>query len=152
MDKIDKQLLTMIQRDFPIAPRPFACLGKQLGISEDNVMTRIANLKEQGVIRRLGGVFDSRKLGYTSTLCAIKVPEDRINDVAQTINQIHGVTHNYLRNHDYNMWFTLIAPSDNIIESTLNSLKSQICINQLISLPAIEFFKINVHFKLQEES
>jgi len=152
MDKIDKQLLTMIQSDFPITHQPYAFLGGQLGISEENIITRITNLKEQGVIRRLGGVFDSRKLGYTSTLCAIKVPEDRINEVAQTVNKIPGVTHNYLRNHDYNMWFTLIAPSDEIIQSTLHSLKSEICVDQLINLPSIKFFKINVHFNLQEES
>jgi len=152
MDKIDKQLLTIIQRDFPITPRPYTFLGNQLGISEQDVITRITNLKEEGVIRRLGGVFDSRKIGYTSTLCAIKVPEDRIDEVAQTINQIPGVTHNYLRNHDYNMWFTLIAPSDKIIDSTLHSLKVKTCVEKLISLPATQFFKINVHFKLQEES
>jgi len=152
MDKIDQQLLTIIQNDFPIAHRPYSILGKQLGISEENVIARISNLKEQGLIRRLGGVFDSRKLGYTSTLCAIQVPEDRIDEVAHTVNKIPGVTHNYLRNHDYNMWFTLIAPSDEIIKNTLHSIKTQACIDMLINLPAINFFKINVHFKLQEES
>ncbi|ABR46293.1 putative transcriptional regulator, AsnC family [Alkaliphilus metalliredigens QYMF] len=152
MDKIDGQLLTLIQRDFPVTSRPYAFLGDQLGLSEADVITRISNLKNQGFIRRVGGVFDSRKLGYTSTLCALKVPENRIHQVKQIINEIPGVTHNYLRNHEYNMWFTLIAPSNEVIVDTLTSLKLKTNLDQLMNLPATQFFKINVHFKLQEGS
>ena len=110
MDKINKNLLNLIQSNFPIESRPFLKIANELDISENQVIDMIKELENDGYIKRIGGIFDSRKLGYSSTLCAIKVPFDRITEVAEIINSYNGVTHNYIRNHSYNMWFTVIAP------------------------------------------
>ncbi|MDR5659660.1 Lrp/AsnC family transcriptional regulator [Serpentinicella sp. ANB-PHB4] len=150
MDEIDLHLLTIIQKGFPIDPQPYKILGNKLCISEDNVLSRIANLKSKGFIRRIGGVFDSKALGYTSTLCAMKVPEDKIEEVAEIINSLPEVTHNYLREHDYNLWFTLIAPSQEELYNLLTFIKNKTTIHRLINLPATNLFKINVHFDLKE--
>ncbi len=150
MDNRDKELLNKIQRDFPVCSKPYLQLAEELGISEDEVIERISNLKKEGIIRRLGGTFDSRKLGYKSTLCAIKVPEERISEVTNIINSFIGVTHNYLREHEYNMWFTLIAPSKEHIISVLEQMKLKTGIDDILYLPAINFFKINVNFDMNE--
>ncbi len=152
MDNLDRSILNRIQKGFPITSRPYLEVASQLGISEDEVIERIKGLKKTGVIRRLGGIFDSRKLGYKSTLCAIKVPEERIEEVAEIINHHLGVTHNYLRNHPYNMWFTYIAPSDEVLMNALHQIKKETKIDDLIHLPATNFFKINVNFHLKEDA
>lgn len=150
MDNRDKELLNKIQRDFPVCSKPYLQLAEELGISENEVIERITNLKKEGIIRRLGGTFDSRRLGYKSTLCAIKVPEERIPEVTNIINSFIGVTHNYLREHEYNMWFTLIAPSKEHIISVLEQMKVKTGIDDILNLPAINFFKINVNFDMNE--
>ncbi|ADG82004.1 putative transcriptional regulator, AsnC family [Thermincola potens JR] len=150
MDSLDKQLLTLIQSNFPITPEPFKELALTLGTTEEDVISRLQKLKEEGIIRRIGGIFDSQKLGYFSTLCAIKVPEERIDEVAELINSYPGVTHNYLRQHEYNMWFTLIAPSSQAAEDILEEMRRRTGIKDLINLPAINFFKIKVNFNLNE--
>lgn len=150
MDSINKSLLNIIQRDFPVCNRPYLKLAEQLNITEDEVIDRIQSLKDQGIIRRLGGTFDSRKLGYKSTLCALKVPKDRIEEVAHVINSFIGVTHNYLREHEYNMWFTLIAPSKEAIFKILDEMKEKTGIEEILYLPATNFFKINVNFNMNE--
>ncbi|MEW6622179.1 MAG: AsnC family transcriptional regulator [Bacillota bacterium] len=149
MDKLDKKLLSILQTDFPITAQPYHELGKKLGITPQEVLSRIADLKEQGIIRRLGGIFDSRKLGYKSTLCAMKVPEEKIAQTAEIINSYPGVTHNYLRENEYNMWFTLIAPSKAHIQKICREIKERSGIHDLIELPAKDFFKIDVKFSIE---
>jgi len=146
LDDIDKKLLTLIQRDFPIASEPYSQIAFTLGISEDEVINRLANLKEEGIIRRIGAIFDSKKLGYHSTLCAMKVPEERIDEVADIVNGYPGVTHNYLRADEYNMWFTLIAKSQEELKRIIGEIKDKSQISDLIDLPATGVFKIRVHF------
>lgn len=150
VDSVDKQLLNIIQRDFPICSKPYLRLAQDLGISEEEIIEKIAKLKNEGIIRRLGGIFDSKKLGYQSTLCAIKVPVDKIEEAKEIINSFTGVTHNYLREHQYNMWFTLIAPSKEAVTKILEEMKKETGIDDIISLPAVNFFKINVNFDLNE--
>lgn len=152
LDPIDRDILNRIQKDFPVTSKPYLQIANNLNISENEVIDRIKELKTKGLIRRLGGVFASRKLGYTSTLCAIKVPENRVQEVADIINSYEGVTHNYLRNHIYNLWFTYIAPSEDNILSTLDEIKVKTKINDIINLPAKELFKINVNFHLKENT
>jgi DNA-binding Lrp family transcriptional regulator len=106
-DAVDKKLLSMIQRDFPLVPEPYRELGVALGVPEEEVLARLQALMESGVIRRLGGVFDSRKLGYSGALCAMNVDKERIREVAGVVNSFTGVTHNYLREGFFNMWFTV---------------------------------------------
>ncbi|MBU3153981.1 Lrp/AsnC family transcriptional regulator [Clostridium estertheticum] len=150
MDKINKNLLNLIQSNFPIESRPFLKIANELNISENQVIDMIKDLKNDGYIKRIGGIFDSRKLGYSSTLCAIKVPLDRITEVADIINSYNGVTHNYIRNHSYNMWFTVIAPSIVEVKEFLNDIKIKTDINDIIELPVVNLFKINVVFNIKE--
>lgn len=86
MDNIDKNLLSIIQKDFPVCSRPFQEIGEKLGITEDETVARLSELKEQGIIRRLGAIMDSRKLGYKSTLCAMEVPSDNLSQVVKVVN------------------------------------------------------------------
>ena len=146
MDFIDRSLLNLVQTDFPIATRPFLDLAEKVGVTEEEAFQRINALRENGIIRRLGGVFDSHRLGYKSTLCAAKVPEDKIALLRDTLMKIPGVTHNYLRNHQYNVWFTLIAPSQAKVEKVLGQVRELIGREDVYSLPAIRVFKINVDF------
>lgn len=150
LDKIDRKLLNLIQTNFPVVPEPYQELALALGISEEEVMQRIGKLRDSGVIRRLGGIFDSRKLGYRGTLCALKVPPQRIEDVAAVINAYPGVTHNYLRGHEYNMWFTLLAENQACIDSIINEIKVATGIDDLLNLPAKGIYKIKVNFELSE--
>ena len=150
MNKKSKELVNLIQSNFPIESRPFLKLAKELDITEEQVINIIKELKDDKFIKRLGGIFNSKALGYYSTLCAIKVPEDRISEVAIFINSYNGVTHNYIRNHYYNMWFTVIAPSRDEAKEFINSVKLKTGIEEIIELPAIKLFKINVNFDIKE--
>ncbi|WP_028307206.1 AsnC family transcriptional regulator [Desulfitibacter alkalitolerans] len=151
MDSINHRLLEIIQDGFPISPEPYKDLAMSLGVSEEEIIDRISKLQDQGIIRRLGAIFDSRKLGYKSTLCAMKVPKDQIEHVAEIVNSYPGVTHNYLREHKYNMWFTLIAPSKEHIDKICSEIILQSGINELMQLPARRFFKIKVKFSVKGE-
>lgn len=146
VDDLDRQILNRLQSHFPITSRPFKELGTELGLSESEVLQRIAHLKEEGIIRRVGASFDSKRLGYKSSLIALKVPEDSIDDVVSVINSYSGVTHNYKRKHEYNLWFTLIAPSWEQLESTLQEIQKRIGNLPCLNLPAQRVFKIKAEF------
>jgi len=145
MDNIDKKLLGIIQKDFPVCSRPFQEIGEKLGLTEDETLTRLTKLKEKGIIRRLGAIMDSRKLGYKSTLCAMEVPPDNLAQIVEVVNGYIGVTHNYLRKHDYNLWFTLITPSQGHLEKTLRDIEKRTG-QKVYNLPALRLFKIKVNF------
>ncbi len=148
LDRIDRKILQIIQSHFPLVEKPYLQIAESVGITEGEVLERIGLMQEQGLIRRLGGLFNSRKLGYTGTLCAMQVPQDDIERVAGIINEYHGVTHNYLRNHDYNMWFTMLAESENKLAQLLVEIKQKTGINNVLDLPAINLFKVRVNFEL----
>lgn len=148
MDDLDKRILTQIQTALPVAERPFDALAERLGLSPDNLLTRIRRLASVGVIRRIGPVFDSGQLGYISTLVAAKVPADRVEDVAAHVNRLPGVTHNYERRGAYNLWFTLTAPSRRDLESALEHLRRRPELKDLHSLPAEARYKIRATFDL----
>ena len=111
LDDLDRAILNEIQSNFPIVSRPYAEVGVRVGADEEQVLRRVRTLMESGVIRRLGANFTSRKLGYTSTLCAARVPPESLERFVEVVNRYPGVTHNYLRDHHFNVWFTLIAES-----------------------------------------
>jgi len=144
MDETDKKLITLIQADFPIVDRPYAAIGEKLGIGEDEVIDRIRTIMESGEIRRLGASFDSRRLNYRSTLCAVHVPPEKLDAAVAAINGYHNVTHNYERNHYYNVWFTLIAPSLERIDQILREIEQRAGIGPVLNLPATRLFKIQV--------
>ena len=148
MDAVDKKILNILQTRFPIVPEPFDVVGAELGVSGDEVLERVKRLKDNGVIRRLGAVFDSRKLGYVSTLCAARVPGEKIRAFVEVVNGYPGVTHNYRRSHEYNVWFTFIAPDPDALEKALAEIRQRTGITDVISMPAVRTYKINATFEL----
>lgn len=147
MDSLDKRILDTIQTGFPIASRPYAILAKELGVEESLVLERIRALKKSNVIRRLGANFDSWKLGFRSTLCAVKVPDDKLESFVGEVNKHVGVTHNYLRKHEYNVWFTCIQPSWSQVCNLLDSITEKTGI-PILNLPAAKLYKIKVDFRM----
>jgi DNA-binding Lrp family transcriptional regulator len=148
IDETDKKILNRIQSDFPITPRPYETIAQELGLSEAEVIERIRRLKEDGIIRRIGGNFVPGKLGFVSTLCAGRVPADKIDAFAEIVNEYRGVTHNYVRDNTYNIWFTMIAPSMAEIDQSLAEISEKTGITGLINLPATKVFKIKAQFNL----
>jgi len=148
MDATNKNILNEIQSDFPITPRPFLELGKRLGLSENEVIEAIKRLRDEGIIRRIGGNFHSSKLNFASTLCAAKVPQEKIDDFVKIVNRYPGVTHNYLRNNDYNIWFTFIAQDMGDIERALQEISEATGVWAIRNLPAVRTFKIKVDFEV----
>ena len=148
MDDIDRAIVNEIQSEFPLSRRPFHKLGERFNLSEGAVIERLAKLKSRGIIRRIGGNFNSKKLHFTSTLCAAKVPKEKINRFVKTVNTYPGVTHNYLRDHDYNVWFTFIAKDMPSIENALNEISEATGVSEIRNLPAVKLFKIKVDFEI----
>ena len=148
MDDIDRKILNIMQTGFPIEEAPFRKIGEMVGIGESEVLERVQALKDEGIIRRIGAVFDSRKLGFVSTLCAARVPEDKLEDFANVVNAYPGVTHNYRRNHEYNIWFTFIAPSEEELQQSIEAIKKRTGISDILSMRAKRTFKINATFEV----
>lgn len=148
IDDMDRAILNLIQSDFPITPRPYLAIAERLGFSENDVIKRLGRLKKKGIIRRIGGNFVPEKIGFVSTLCAARVPEDKIESFAVAVNHYPGVTHNYQRDNKYNVWFTFIAPSMKEIEENLKNISRQTGIREIINMPATKVFKIKAHFDL----
>ena len=151
MDSVDRQLLDIIQTGFPLTPRPYADLGQMLGIGEEEALERVRGLKARKIIRRLGANFQSAKLGFVSTLCAAKVPDDKMDSFVARVNACPGVTHNYLREHAYNIWFTLISPSREESQATLDAISADTGI-AILNLPATRLFKIRVDFRMDADA
>lgn len=150
LEKIDRTILDILQNDMPLTLQPYLDIANRLAISEDEVIKRIAAMKEAGLIRRIGGIMDSRQLGYYSTLCAISVPTARIDETAAAINQIAGVTHNYLRDHQYNIWFTITSSSKSESDKQIRELEHTFGL-KILSLPTTKVYKIKVSFDMGDE-
>ena len=150
LNKVEQMVLDIIQQSFPITPRPYDDLARQLDMTEDEVFEVVQVLRKKGVIRRLGGSFDSRKVGYKSTLVALSVPESELDEVVALVNSYPGVTHNYEREGRYNVWFTLIEKSEKEIERTIDEISSKAGVPAL-NLPATHLFKIKVDFDLGDD-
>lgn len=146
MDDIDKRIINRVQSRFPIHERPYGVIAEQLGLVEAEVIERLRNLKEKGIIRRIGGNFRPEKVGFFSTLCAAKVPDEKIEAFALCVNGYTGVTHNYVRDHGFNVWFTVIAPSVQEIEDTLKKIAESTGVTTILNLPATRVFKISAQF------
>jgi len=151
MDQIDKNILNIIQTGFPIAARPYAVIGGQVGLSEDEAYDRIMRLKDEKIIRRIGATFDSRKLHFTSTLCACKCPPEKLEEVAAIVSSFPQVTHNYERNHAYNLWFTVIAESEEKLQAILDQVAERGGIDKVRSMPALHIIKIKVDFQFKDK-
>ncbi|MDP2181979.1 MAG: Lrp/AsnC family transcriptional regulator [Actinomycetota bacterium] len=156
LTELDRRVLTEIQAGFPIDDSPYCTLAARLSeagfeTTEMDVLDSVVKMRLTGVIRRVGAIFDSHRLGYRSTLCAIATPEARVDEVAAIIGEYPNVTHNYLRQDRYNVWFTLIAESAGRIEEILGEIAERSGIDDILDLPAIRLFKIRVDFDLTGE-
>jgi siroheme decarboxylase len=147
-DGINKKILNNIQTNFPIHSRPYKIIADKLGLDEEHLIKRISQMKEELFIRRIGGNFSPDKLGYHSTLCAAEVPKDKIKLFTNTVNSYSGVTHNYKRDHKFNIWFTFIALSQKIIQKNLEEISQKTGVKTILNLPATIVFKISANFKL----
>ncbi len=150
LNDADKKILDIIQSNFPLSSRPYKVIGDEIGMEEEEVLANVLNLKKQGIIRRLGANFQSKKLGFRSTLCAAKVPDDKLDLFIREVNAKKGVTHNYLRKHEYNVWFTLIGPSWENVCETLAGITEKTG-NEILNLPATKLVKISVDFSIQDD-
>ena len=144
----DKRLLNILQGNLPLCSRPFSRLGEMLDTTEEHVLRRLNELKREGYLRRIGTFFNSEQLGYHGTLIALRVAEGHLADVAQAVNRYVGATHNYEREGDYNLWFTLLTPSRTAEEKILAEVAALPGVEGLMSLKSNHRYKINVQFKL----
>ena len=147
-DDVDKALLTEVQKQFPVDHRPFQLLGEKLGISEQECLERVSRLKTTKVIRQLSAIFDTRALGYQSTLAAMKADPARVDEAAEVINQHPGVSHNYKRNDPFNIWFTVAVPPADSLEQVVNILHRLAGAEETIILPTLRLYKIGVKLDL----
>ena len=147
MEALDRKILEIVQDGFPLEERPYAILGRLLGVSEDAAFDSVEGLRKSGVIRRLGGVYDSRRLGYISRLCAGVVSESELESFAAAVDKIPAITHNYVRSHAYNVWFTVIARSESEIQETVRGLEAETALHDAHVLSASRMFKINTVMK-----
>ncbi len=152
MDKIDAAIVNEIQSDFPVTAQPYLVVAQTLGLTEEEVIRRVKNLRESGHIRRIGGNFFPEKLGHVSTLCAARVPDDKMENFKDVVNAYSGVTHNYERDNDFNVWFTFIAPSRDEIAESLDEIQNKTGVEKILNLPATKVFKISAKFKVGGEA
>ena len=148
LDEMDKKLLNTIQLDFPRVKTPFEELGGRLGLDENEVISRIKRLSKEGAIRRIGPIISTKNTGGVSTLVAMKVPDESIDEVAGIINSYDEVSHNYLRPANYNIWFTLSAESDVRLQEILSEITGKTGYD-VINLPTKRLFKIGVKFNIK---
>jgi siroheme decarboxylase len=144
MDTIDKAILNIIQEEFPLTKKPFEAIGTRAGISEEEALERIRRLSEEGYIRRIGLVLERKKLGYASLLCGVHV-DDRIDTIAQEINREPGVTHNYEREGELNLWFTVTMKTMDQIDAFITNLEKTFSI-KVYRFPEKRTFKIKTYF------
>ena len=151
MDDLDKKIIDELQNDFPLEQRPYDIIARRLGVPVEKLFVRIEAMVQSGLIRRLGFSFNSRELGYASTLAAISVEDVRIDLATELINSFSEVTHNYLRDGRFNIWFTLVAADENRIDEILTEIKSQLELedSSVVNLPAEKLFKLDARFKLE---
>jgi DNA-binding Lrp family transcriptional regulator len=148
LDDTDKAIVNRIQSDFPIDSRPYRVIARELDLEESEVIQRVARMKSSGIIRRIGGNFVPHKVGFVSTLCAAKVPADKIDAFTKAVNRYTGVTHNYQRDNEFNIWFTFIAPSRQVIAENLASISRETGVETILNLPATKVFKIRAEFNV----
>jgi DNA-binding Lrp family transcriptional regulator len=148
LDALDRALLEHMQAAFPLVPRPFAALGEGLGLGEAEVLARVRQIKGAGIIRQIGAIFDTRRLGYQSTLVAFHTADGALEEMAAHVSAHPGVSHNYARPHHYNLWFTLAVPPGHGLEDEIHHLAQQMGVDDWLNLPALRVFKIRTHFKL----
>jgi len=151
MDDSDKELLNEIQWTFPLVTRPFDAIAKKFDTTPEEIKKRLNVLKEMGVLRQLSAIFDTRKLGYTSSLVALEIEGDKLEYVASQINRHPGVSHNYERDHQFNLWFTLAVPPGSDLKEELEKFNVLRGIKKVRMLPTLQLFKIGVKLDMVDD-
>jgi DNA-binding Lrp family transcriptional regulator len=151
MDALDKEILNEIQWSFPLVAEPYKELAKRFKVSDDEMKKRILQLKSAGVLRQLSAIFDTRRLGYKSSLVAMAIRPDKLDSIANLINRHPGVSHNYERNHEYNLWFTLATPPGTDLKTEVDKFAKLDGITKIRLLPTIKLFKIGVKLDMVDE-
>jgi siroheme decarboxylase len=151
LDDLDKRLLNLMQGQFPIAARPYEHVAQQAELSEPEVMQRVQRLLDERIIRQVTPIFDTRALGYESMLVAAKVDPENPWRAANIINAHPGVSHNYLRNHDFNIWFTIATEPDSRLglQGTLDVLAREAGAESVRQLPTLKLFKIRMDLEME---
>jgi siroheme decarboxylase len=151
LDEVDRRLLNLMQGSFPIAPRPYRRVAELGGIAEAEVMSRVQRLLDKRIIRQVTPIFDTRALGYSSMLVAAKVDPENPHRAARVINEHPGVSHNYLRNHDFNLWFTIATEPDSKLglDGTLEVLAREAGAESVRQLPTLRLFKIRMDLEME---
>ena len=148
MSDLEKNLLNEVQLDMPVVERPFQFLGERLGVSEEEVLSAIDRLKEEGVIRQISAIFDTRSLGYESSLIAARIKQEKLDEAAAIISTHPGVTHNYARNHAFNLWYTVAVPPNSSLglDKTVELLHQLSGAESTRIMPTLKLYKIGVAF------
>jgi DNA-binding Lrp family transcriptional regulator len=151
LDELDRRLLNLMQGRFPIEPRPYARVAELAEITEDEAMARVRRLLDERIIRQVTPIFDTRALGYSSMLVAAKVDAENPHRAARVINAHPGVSHNYLRNHEFNLWFTIATEPDSKLglEGTLAALAQEAGAESVRQLPTLKLFKIRMDLEME---
>jgi len=144
LDRIDQELLNLVQVEFPVVPAPFATLGETLGVSEVEVIERLGALKKNKIIRQISAIFDTRALGYRSSLIASRAPIDHVDEVAAVMSDHPGVSHNYRRDHEFNIWWTIAVPPTSSLEEHVDAVHTLAGAEQTRLMQTIRMFKIGV--------
>ena len=152
LDETDKRLMNLLQSSFPLDPEPFALLASEAELDLDDVLRRTRRLLDERIIREITPIFDTRALGYESMLVAAKVDADHPQRAAAAVNAHPGVSHNYLRTHDFNLWFTIAVPPDSELgmEGTLEALMRDTGAESMRQLPTLTLFKINMNLEMEK--
>lgn len=151
MDNLDKEILNEIQWTFPLVSQPYHEIAKKFSVTPQVIKERLINLKKIGVLRQLSAIFDTRKLGYKSSLVAMEIESDKLDYVAEQINRHPGVSHNYERNHQFNLWFTLAVPPGSDLKTEVDKFQKLEGIKKIRLLPTIQLFKIGVKLDMIDE-
>jgi DNA-binding Lrp family transcriptional regulator len=148
------ELVHRLQMGIPVVQRPFAAVGAELGLTEDTVLSSLRRLEGEGMIRRLGAIYDTSALGYDSTLVAMQVSPSRLDEAASIVNEHPGVSHNYARDHRFNLWFTIAVPADSSLglAETVDRIHAATAAVSTRMLPSIRVFKIGVRLDLTERN
>jgi DNA-binding Lrp family transcriptional regulator len=152
LDAIDMRLLQRLQDHFPLDPRPYETIGRSIGLPEDVVLSRLAALRRGGVLERIAPVLETVRTGIAaSTLVAMRIEPGRIEEVVRIVNEYPGVSHNYLRDHEFNLWFTIAEPSEADLEKTLAEILMRTGIKDadFLDLRTRRRFKIDVRFRFE---
>jgi siroheme decarboxylase len=154
LDELDRRLLNLMQGSFPLEPRPYAAVAREAGIPEEQVLERVRRLLAERIIRQVTPIYDTRALGYSSMLVAAKVDPEHPWRAAKIVNSHPGVSHNYLRNHDFNMWFTLATEPDSPLglEGTLEVLQRLTGAESIRQLPTLKLFKIRMDLEMEGDT